>query len=320
MTEKSTAFEQRIERIHRLLEGEDAVVTWDDRIPDPDNPNQPRQIDVTIRRPDSFTIVECRIHKNAQDVTWIEELIGRRASLRANAVIAVSNSGFTEGAKAKAAQFGIILRDFNTLTQDEIRNWGRQRKVQLNFFEFTNNVITFTMAEPPVGRFRISDCHGELVNWRGLFEAAMRRIHDDSRTNKPLSIVGAFAHCDVEVNAPLFIDGNRTLKTTWVCDVRRITRDVLISSLVEYADPINENELPQAVVGALDLGSSEIVEAADRVALVVDLSQISIPDNYLFHTIFYDFGRVVDVQQTSFIGLQEAMSFQSSITFRFEAA
>jgi hypothetical protein len=117
MIEKSTAFERRVERIHRLLEGEDAVVTWNERIPDPDNPSQPRQIDVTIRRPDSFTIVECRLHATPQDVKWIEELIGRRASLRADAVIAVSNSGFTQGAESKAAQFGIILRDFNTLTQ-----------------------------------------------------------------------------------------------------------------------------------------------------------------------------------------------------------
>jgi hypothetical protein len=150
VSKKSTAFEQRVERIHRLLEGEDAVITWDDRIADPDNQSRPRQIDVTIRRARSFTIVECRIHRDAQDVTWIEGLIGRRASLHADAVIAVSNSGFTQGAEAKAAQFGIILRDFNSLTEDEIRNWGKQRKVELIFFEFTNNTITFQLAGVPV--------------------------------------------------------------------------------------------------------------------------------------------------------------------------
>lgn len=75
-------FERQIERIHQLLEAEGATVTWDDRIPDPDSPSQPRQIDVSIRRDGKLTRVECCIHKEPQDVTWIEELMGRRTSLR----------------------------------------------------------------------------------------------------------------------------------------------------------------------------------------------------------------------------------------------
>src|ERR1700737_3927288 len=109
ITAKSPAFKQRIERIHRLLEAEDPQVIWKDHIPDPDNPTQSRQIDVSIRRDGSLTHVECRIHKEPQDVTWIEERIGRRASLRADAVIAVSSSGFTQGAQLKAEAHGIIL-------------------------------------------------------------------------------------------------------------------------------------------------------------------------------------------------------------------
>jgi hypothetical protein len=65
-------FEQQIERIHQLLEAEGVKVTWNDRIPDPDNLSQPRQIDISIRRDGTLTLVECRIHKNPQDVTWID--------------------------------------------------------------------------------------------------------------------------------------------------------------------------------------------------------------------------------------------------------
>ena len=129
---KSKNFEKQIERIHRLIEGEGAEVTWDDRLPDPDNPEQLRQIDVTIRYPDSFSIVECRIHTKSQDVKWIEELIGRRQSLHADVVIAVSSSGFTSGAKKKAKKYGVILRDFNTLSEDEIKNWGKTHSTRLN--------------------------------------------------------------------------------------------------------------------------------------------------------------------------------------------
>ena len=210
MIEKSTAFERRVERIHRLLEGEDAVVTWNERIPDPDNPSQPRQIDVTIRRPDSFTIVECRLHATPQDVKWIEELIGRRASLRADAVIAVSNSGFTQGAESKAAQFGIILRDFNTLTQEEIRNWGKHRKVRLIFYEFTDNVIIFRLPEPPIPPIVIADHRGNRVSWRGLFEHTMRELDKDPWLDLPEASVDG----ETEFDTPIFINGTRVTNAT----------------------------------------------------------------------------------------------------------
>jgi hypothetical protein len=50
MKRASDAFEQQIKRIYELLLGSGAEVTWDDHIPDPDNPSQPRQIDVTEAR------------------------------------------------------------------------------------------------------------------------------------------------------------------------------------------------------------------------------------------------------------------------------
>jgi hypothetical protein len=75
---KDTKFEHQIERIHQLVEREGSEVTWNDQIPDPDNPAQARQIDITIRRDGHTTLVECRFHKDRQHVKWIEELIGRR--------------------------------------------------------------------------------------------------------------------------------------------------------------------------------------------------------------------------------------------------
>jgi hypothetical protein len=45
-----TELERKVNRIHRLLEVEGSTVTWNEHIPDPDTPDQMRQIDVTIRR------------------------------------------------------------------------------------------------------------------------------------------------------------------------------------------------------------------------------------------------------------------------------
>jgi len=56
----SEAFEQQIHRIHELLEGSGAGVTWNDHVPDLDNPSQQRQIDVSIKRDGKLTLVECR--------------------------------------------------------------------------------------------------------------------------------------------------------------------------------------------------------------------------------------------------------------------
>ena len=121
----SEVFEQQIHQIYTLLERFEAEVTWNDRIIDPDQPPRRRQIDITIKRDDHLTIIECRLHQSRQNVQWIEELIGRRQSLQANKVIAVSSSGFTSGAVAKANNHDIITRDLRDLTDDEVKNWGR---------------------------------------------------------------------------------------------------------------------------------------------------------------------------------------------------
>jgi hypothetical protein len=52
-----TKLERQVERIHQLLEVEGSTVTWNDHIPDPDNPSQPRQIDISIRRDGSLTLI-----------------------------------------------------------------------------------------------------------------------------------------------------------------------------------------------------------------------------------------------------------------------
>ena len=124
----SEKFEIMISQITSLLVEGNAQVTWDEKILDPDNPTQQRQIDVLVNQNDLITLIECRLHKKPQDVQWIEELIGRQASLRAHAIIAVSSSGFTKGAVAKAKRFGINLRETNELTSDEIITWSRPIK------------------------------------------------------------------------------------------------------------------------------------------------------------------------------------------------
>jgi len=141
---KSAEFEKQICRIYKLLVAGSAEVTWNDKIPDPDNPKQLRQIDITIKRNDQITHVECRSHKSPQNTKWIEELCGRKISLKATAMMAVSDSGFTKGAILKAKKLGIFLRNLNDLTKDEIINWGKITTVSIHYYMLSNILFRFT--------------------------------------------------------------------------------------------------------------------------------------------------------------------------------
>src|SRR5579863_38904 len=156
-------FEKQIARIHLALADVDAEVVWNDHFPDPDNPNQERQIDVSIRRGSHLTVIECRKRKAPQDVTWIEQLYGRRVSLRANLIIGVSASGFSQGAIHKAQSLGVILRDFDSITPEEALRWGEPSTLWTVFYEFRDFTI---WVDQPAANVSLADAQGRPIIWR----------------------------------------------------------------------------------------------------------------------------------------------------------
>jgi hypothetical protein len=308
----SQEFERQIERIHKLIEAEGSEVTWNAHIPDPDSPGQSRQIDISIRRDGLFTHVECRLRKEPQDVTWIEELIGRRLSLVADAIIAVSASGFTATAHQKANRYGIILRDIASLSPQEVQNWGRGWKLSVNFCEFSKVVCTIKIAETlQTFRPQITDTAGgqlDPIVWRLIFQDAMRRLDQDGWPGVPSTIRMSCA-----IN--LLVDGRPPLSIEVRASVRRIVRDVSVASLVAYADPVCSTR--HAQIGHFDLGKSEVIENRDDVAMIIDLSQINTPDSCCFETVLIDAGRPVRVRP-SFIGIEEMVKCKIPITVCLE--
>ena len=175
----STAFEQQVHRICELLEDSGGDVMWNDHIPDPDNPSQARQIDITLRRGGKLTLIECRDHQARQDVQWIEELIGRRASLRANATIAVSSSGFTTGALNKAKSYGIIPRDLRKLTDREVEEWGQQMSLTLYFYEYSDLELSLCFEHESIPKLNMDAVSSEIASYPGiqsLFNAAAKQL------------------------------------------------------------------------------------------------------------------------------------------------
>ena len=301
-------FERQIERIHQLLEAEGSVITWDDRIPDPDYPDQPRQIDISIRRDGSLTLVECRLHKEPQNVTWIEELMGRRTSLAADAIIAVSASGFTKTAQEKASRYGIILRDFESLSREEVQSWGRKWKLTVSYCEFSDVKCHLRMNAPrPPAPPTVTGVDGRPVNplmWRTLIQDIMRKLDQNKWSGLPCTV-------ESEVFAPLLTDGKPPVSIAFTAKVRRITENVELASIVAYVDPISAQS--HAAVAKYKLGETEIIEDCDETAMIIDLSQLKIPERCCFETATLDAGRVVNMHISSFIGAANALNCEIPI-------
>ncbi len=88
-----------------------------------------REIDVSLRAQVGsshvLVILEVRDRRETEDVTWIEQLATKRADVLASKVVAISSSGFSEGARNMAAHLGIELRSVEELTVDAIVDWFR---------------------------------------------------------------------------------------------------------------------------------------------------------------------------------------------------
>lgn len=292
----SQRFERQIERIHKLIEADDADVVWNDRISDPDNPVQLRQIDVAIRRECGLTLVECRIHQAPQDVKWIEELMGRRESLGAIAVIAVSASGFTEGAIKKAHARGVILRTLDTLTEEEISNWGREVGVTTTSYRFIECSFFFELSEAPEQPFVLSDPIGQNIDGFRLLGAVMDKLEADA------AAVGAY-NIEVEIEAGVLISGLVPRKCSFVGSVEKIERKLKLASVVGYKSPRDTGLQSHAVVRKYDQETIEVIDSSLELAVIVDLSSANLLPNEFVRSAVFDFGHVMETKWFHIVGV-----------------
>lgn len=281
----STAFEQQAHRIHQLLEDSGAEVTWDDHIPDPDNPIQSRQIDVSIRSNGVMTLVECRDHQAPQDVKWIEELIGRRLSLAAQSAIAVSSSGFTSGAVAKAKAHGIALRDLQQLTDAEIVSWGQDFAITLFFYEYSDLDVELRFESKNIedvdpGRFK-----AELKShpcMQSLFNAAANQFRESQLL--PFKSPGK----SVEFGLKLAFEGFRVCgelvhEVMFRGKAKLVSKKLDAPVVMSYKEPAMDPAHADAIVENFrSLGYTSITHSGDRVFTFLDLSQLEVPPFWQF--------------------------------------
>ncbi|MEN8136497.1 MAG: restriction endonuclease [Thermodesulfobacteriota bacterium] len=195
MTTQSDNFEKQIKRIKELLESSEAEIIWDDKIADPDT-GQLRQIDITIRKDGKVTHVECRKRGSKQDVMWIEELVGRKDSLGADKMIAVSASGFTGPAILKAKAKGIFLRDLQTVTEEEIQSWGNKSTIRLGLYRYLNPKLELFFDQTLMGKIDSSEQENILAEilstdnpiLSDLLKLLREHLRKTKLTDKPANI------------------------------------------------------------------------------------------------------------------------------------
>lgn len=290
---KAAEFEQRVSRIFRLLEESGTEVTWNKLMPDPDRPSRSRQIDVEIRRPGCLVHVECRDRGRTQDVAWIEDLIGRRISLKADMVIAVSSSGFTKTAIAKAERHGIILRKLADVTDDEVMTWGDSSKVSVRFARFLRLEIAIKIQKKE-GTILSSESVARVMDQQDWIGGIMRKATQVCMDNEGIEDPVDFEFKGIRFNDDLVVNDIivKPLKIAAKGTVVLFDEWHEANGFLEFDRQNSIGDLSEAHVEKFEQLGSEITHSEDRAIWHVDLSKIVAPDNCIFEgTIELDFGR-----------------------------
>lgn len=295
---KPEEFEQKIAWIEFLLKGKEAKVKWDEKIPDPDNPEQPRQIDIAIKRGKHLTLVECRLHSRPQDVTWIEGLIGRRISLNAYSGIAVSASGFTVGAKKKAEKHGIILRDFKSLTEEEVKEWGVPTSVYLDYVSFCDTILYLVTESSALynvayeySLFKKAD--GSPWPLDSLFKSTANLFYKSNRS---------FGSGRVQLFTKDLFHGGREIKEVILqTNYKKREFSLNLPAVSIYGTPkASMNE--RMYIEGQQISNFEIYQYKKSAFAIVDFSVVPPLDHSVFLGIRFDFKRPVSLSGVKIIG------------------
>jgi len=304
----SVAFEQQIRRIYELIAESGAVVTWNDHIGDPDNPPRTRQIDVTLKRNGALTLVECRLHKAPQDVQWIECLIGRRISLGAQSVIAVSSSGFTAGALAKARQYGIITRDLQRLTDKEVEGWGNRIDLTLYYYQYSDLEVSFAFSPESASNIN-HDALKVQLRWhpclQSLFNAAAKQLTDGNLMSGPLQGQKVSLGVDIELDG-VDIGGARLVRAALEGRAELVAIKADVPLVHAYGEPNSSASQREALVEHFhSMGHTSITHSGDRISTFIDLSQVEIPPYGQFKFVRIEAEQEVDHDAFEIFGIEK---------------
>lgn len=286
-TMSAKEFEQLVFRIIRILEDEGAAITWNASIPDPDSPDNPRQIDILIEKDNKKTHVECRFRRNPQSSNWIEELYGRKTSLKVDSIIGVSASGFYKPAIVKARSLGVIIRDFKSITEDEIRTWGCFARIKGHYIQLvkpkievftpkTNKPIKNTEKSTKKYMFALEKQNILSGIFSSFAEKAYQEAEKYNLDNGAASPIMMYVlYFPEKINVL-----NRDLSLIKLSSQIRVLiaeMDVAYAGL--YGEPRGLSDSQEAMIQNFPAKNWELIKTNDEVTLQFDISSLYHPDN-----------------------------------------
>lgn len=283
MTKASDDFEKQIKRIHDVLVQDTGSVTWNDKIPDPDNPQQIRQIDISVKRENGLIHIECRHHKTAQDAKWIEELYGRKVSLGAIAMIGVSSSGFTEGAVKKAKRLGIFLCNLSQLTESEVLSWGKNTTIRFIYYTFSNLEICYFLEL--IKGLDVESVKNDISSKPEYFDIIFNQIKYRLSENTDFNYPYGFRFGQIE-GENIDICGRRIIGISVRGDVNRISWDYECPSILSFHIPGQPSSALATVEKSEDSDIEIIISTSGFASVTLDLSAApQAPPNSVFSAV-----------------------------------
>jgi len=281
MITESVEFEKHIKKIHDVLVQDYGIVTWNDKILDPDNPKQSRQIDITVCINNRMIHIECRHHKKPQDTKWIEELYGRKISLNADSMIGVSSSGFTEGAIKKANRLGIFVCHLNQINENTLRYINEKTTVTFTYYKFSNLLIGFYLSS--ILGFSEDDLKKEVLSKKHCYNILFNKIKYNFSENSDFLFPYGFNVPRIECKNVVLFD-REVIGMSVRGDVDKLTIDYECPSMWTF-ESNNNNSAPIAFVEKSQDAQIEIIKSRSGFSEVtIDLSFApNSPPNSIFY-------------------------------------
>lgn len=189
MARRGRELEELVATLEKGLNGTGIKVTSPDKIYDKVTKRK-REIDVSLKGNmgfhDMFAILECRKRKHKDDVTWIEQLAIKRDHTGANLAIAISSSGFTEGARLKADFLGIRLRTVSEIDPQEIMDWFKAEKLTISCLHYALIEVFFVPHES-INSSRIEEFQKFIKSFSGTSINYIKLLVD-LESNEALSL------------------------------------------------------------------------------------------------------------------------------------
>ena len=205
-------------------------------------------------------------------------MIGRRQSLAAQSVIAVSASGFTKGAQRKAAAHGLALRDLRKLTDGEIAAWRQSIGITVICYQYSEIELTLWFDDP--AQVALDELRREFPRHPiklTLFNRANRFLTDNrmmtvERANEnPIFGITLAETPDHEI----VLGGGQVRLIEMKGRARAVHLPLECPRVEAYGSPDARNA--DAVVERFALGQTSIVHDRDRIAVLLDISTIDLP-------------------------------------------